>query len=672
VQDATVSSRKRAMSSKPPAWGTGGYPTEESGPCPSLTIESKKPLVAEDPRAKARRKASLETPYVWIAQDLENPATGSSLTPVVSSAGGEITGWKPLWKSDALRLEKAWQQLVLKDGLRPGGTDESAGGGDTVMVRVENGRYEVDVKARTRRAIYWDEPITRVLRCLWLHGPKDRRVPYEEEDAEDIEDAFCRVYTNAVPTPFLACVNKGMYDVRFAVSSGYFLPDNAPHVATVTEGARGSYTQVHYEISQEGVELDNDVHEPVWRGVFVKDEDEERCADEEHLPAKVSALVLVVHGIGLNHRAIVSQKGSFANDLVNYRSMAGHRMRQLQQDNGQLESRVEFLPLPWYDSMDFAGQFGETLQSVTLPSLAALRSWTNLALGEVLIYSNKEWRCRVLSDLADKMRQLLGTFTADNPDFGGNVVLVGHSLGSVVSFDLIQALKVKSTAGLLVNTPGYNPQRDLRPSTFLPREKAEGLPMPRVFFSLGSPLGLLWTIWLSNSEQSAAEVYYGLETKDDQESGKRGGWRHFNVYNRHDPVAYRIEPLLNANYVGVEPRPVPQHSAWKIMRALFGGHSHVSDELDASKGSVSHDVLIIPPEDGGSPESGGKDGSATPKKSPQSGEVRVDRIDYVLQESASPLNETLAALQCHFVNMQNADFWHFVVDRTYAACIQQP
>ena len=58
-----------------------------------------------------------------------------------------------------------------------------------MIVSVEGGRYDVDLIERTRHAVYWEEPETKVRRCSWFYKPDGdtRFMPYDEDFAEKLE-----------------------------------------------------------------------------------------------------------------------------------------------------------------------------------------------------------------------------------------------------------------------------------------------------------------------------------------------------------------------------------------------------------------------------------------------------------------------------------------------------
>jgi len=136
-----------------------------------------------------------DSPFAWLVQDLESSTAG---------AKSVSTRWKPLRRRDSIRLEEAIH-------------NQEAG-----PIPVEMGRYDVDLKKRTMRPVFWDEPERRVLRSSWFYGKGHERQPYEEEDAENLEKAYHDLFAGRARLPHLVPVNRAIHDVRFEA-----IPDDA-------------------------------------------------------------------------------------------------------------------------------------------------------------------------------------------------------------------------------------------------------------------------------------------------------------------------------------------------------------------------------------------------------------------------------------------------------------
>lgn len=62
---------------------------------------------------------------------------------------------------------------------------------DREIVTTDGGRFDVNIKERTRNAVYWTAERNEVRRCSWFYKGIDfRLIPYEEEVAEHLEDEY--------------------------------------------------------------------------------------------------------------------------------------------------------------------------------------------------------------------------------------------------------------------------------------------------------------------------------------------------------------------------------------------------------------------------------------------------------------------------------------------------
>ena len=60
---------------------------------------------------------------------------------------------------------------------------------ESVIVRTDGGRYDVQLYDRLRTPVFWEEDETEVRRCTWFYkGDNDSRfVPYSEEFSDKLE-----------------------------------------------------------------------------------------------------------------------------------------------------------------------------------------------------------------------------------------------------------------------------------------------------------------------------------------------------------------------------------------------------------------------------------------------------------------------------------------------------
>lgn len=122
----------------------------------------------------------------------------------------------------------------------------------------------------------------------------------------------------------------------------------------------------------------------------------------------------------------------------------------------------KFLPIEWHDKVRSPSHSLVTsLTAVTLSSIPALRSIANDVIFDVLMYLTPEYCEAILQCVTTQILQLFSTFQRMNPSFiatGGKFSILGHSLGSVIAWDILSILKDHTEGNISmvdVDNPGY-------------------------------------------------------------------------------------------------------------------------------------------------------------------------------------------------------------------------
>ncbi|RIB19658.1 DDHD domain-containing protein [Gigaspora rosea] len=203
---------------------------------------------------------------------------------------------------------------------------------------------------------------------------------------------------------------------------------------------------------------------------YVKsEEDDERVIDH---------LIFCIHGIGqkLSER---DGSASFINEINKFRqtlkkiyatnpppeATAKLEDRNLYPDYGlrhskkgsQLGNGVQVIPIHWRQDIKFGiasedeqiqrdlslaiSEEGQpTLDEVTIEGIPNLRMLISDALVDVLLYMTPKFRKMMLTTVTNEMNRVFNLFIDRNPKFlkiGGKVSLYGHSLGSLLAFDVL-------------------------------------------------------------------------------------------------------------------------------------------------------------------------------------------------------------------------------------------
>uniref|UniRef100_A0A8K9WR53 DDHD domain-containing protein n=1 Tax=Oncorhynchus mykiss TaxID=8022 RepID=A0A8K9WR53_ONCMY len=314
--------------------------------------------------------------------------------------------WLPFSREDSERLEQAL----------------STAGEEEVVVAVEGERYDVRVRERQRYAVYWEQGPSEVRRCTWFYkGDKDTRyMPYPEEFSTNLEEAY------------MIAVTLDEWKRKLDFPSGETVILHNPKLIM-------QYQPI--SLQDEWVSSPSEQTRPrtVKRGV---DNITAEIPDGE--PETIDHLVFMVHGIGpacdIRFRSIIQCVNDFRSASL---SLLGSHYRRGQEE-GRV-GRVEFLPVNWHSALhgDATG-VDEDIQRITLPSISRLRHFTNDTLLDLFFYNSPTYCQTIVDTVASEVNKLHSLFKHRHPEFTGAVSVVGHSLGSLILFDLLTNQKTGS------------------------------------------------------------------------------------------------------------------------------------------------------------------------------------------------------------------------------------
>ncbi|XP_073337548.1 SEC23-interacting protein [Pagrus major] len=318
--------------------------------------------------------------------------------------------WLPFSIIDSLQLEETYNSVQPDP--------------ENVIVRTDGGRYDVQLYDRIRTAVFWEEEPTEVRRCSWFYkGDTDSRfIPYSEEFSDKLESEYKKA------------VSTNQWHRRLEFPSGETIVMHNPKVIVQFQP---SSMPDEWGTTQDGQTRPR----VVKRGI---DDDLDEVPDGE-LP-KVDHLVFMVHGIGpvcdLRFRSMVECVDDFRS--VSLKLLQSHFKKPL--DEHAL-SRVEFLPVQWHTALhgDATG-VDRRIKKITLPSTGRLRHFTNETLLDVLFYNSPTYCQTIMDTVAQEINRLYALFMMRNPDYKGNISVCGHSLGSLILFDLLSNQKNGSPA----------------------------------------------------------------------------------------------------------------------------------------------------------------------------------------------------------------------------------
>ncbi|KAI5624567.1 phospholipase DDHD2 isoform X1, partial [Silurus asotus] len=309
--------------------------------------------------------------------------------------------WKPFSSEDSQKLEEAHTH-----GLHAGADDE-------VVVATEGRRYDVRLKERRRHAIYWDQAPSEVRRCSWFHkGNKEVfYTPYTEEMSELLEDSY------------MIAMSLNEWKRNLYLPTGETVILHNPKLMTQ-----------HQSFSFDCPPSPSERTQPrtLKRGVeSISVEIPQGESDN------VDHLVFMVHGIGpacdLRLRGIVQ--------CVNEFRSAAHTLIKSHfctRDENKTVGRVEFLPVNWHRVLHGESTgVDRDMERITLPSIRGLRQFANDTVLDLFFYNSATYCQTILDTVASEINHLYYIFLQRNPQFTGAVSVAGHSLGSLILFDLL-------------------------------------------------------------------------------------------------------------------------------------------------------------------------------------------------------------------------------------------
>ncbi|XP_050313256.1 phospholipase DDHD2 isoform X2 [Anthonomus grandis grandis] len=568
--------------------------------------------------------------------------------------------WIPFSMLDSLALENAF----ISNDLDP-----------DKVIATDGGRYDVNILRRQRIPVYWKGDTSEVRRCSWFYkNMEDKQaikyVPYEENLATTLEEEFKLSFET----------NQWNREVK--LSNGDTVSFFAPDLLVVQPAIKKPWMTTSNRIPE---------YSKVKRGMDEFDIDEGE-------PAEIDHLLFMVHGIG----SVCDLKFRSVEEVVDeFRGIAlqltqSHYKTSYEQG---LVHRIEVLPISWHGKLH-SEETGvdEQLKKITLQSIPKLREFTNDTILDVLFYTSPTYSQTIISTVGDELNRIYNLFKQRNPKFNGGVSIGGHSLGSLIIFDLLvhqhdDIDEHRDETSNLPDTPEKCDQTQPSKATVTrkisymmgsfdagPKISYPHLSFkPTSFFALGSPIGMFVTV---RGLDKLGENFY-LPTCP----------AFFNIFHPYDPVAYRIEALINPELSKLKPVLIPHHKGRKRMHlelketvARVGADlkqkvvdsmrstwnslyqftmSHRSDqsalENEVNKNIQKHLEAT--------PEEEQLDPNPQPEKTdiPLGNLNKGRRIDYVLQEAPFEFfNEYIFALTSHVCYWESEDTILLILKEIYS------
>ncbi|XP_046815702.1 uncharacterized protein LOC124422824 isoform X1 [Vespa crabro] len=590
-----------------------------------------------------------------------------------------------------------WLPFSMQDSLRLEDVHNSSEITTETTVATDGGRYDVDILRRQRSPVYWTGPSTEVRRCSWFYkGPSESRyIPYEESIAAKLEEEYKH-----------ACITLS-WNRRIDLNNGEYIIFHSANVQM-------HYLQPNSPDASASWSTTTDSEDGYLQGGGARPRVIKRGVDEftidEGEPEKVDHLLFLVHGIGsvcdLKFRTVEEVVDEFRS--ISLQLVQSHYRTASEQG---IVNRVEVLPISWHTTLHSDTGIDKKLKAITLESIPKLRHFTNDTLLDILFYTSPIYCQTIMQTVGNELNRLYILFKERNQDFKGEVYLGGHSLGSLIMFDLLchqkplaaeevegeKDVEVNSETG--VENENIGPIQPL-PAPILKRRLSKkisyvmgaagtGQPYihypqlnfhPRAFFAFGSPIGMFVTV---RGIDTLGENFV-LPTCP----------AFFNIFHPFDPVAYRVESLINPEAHKYRPMLIPHHkgrkrmhlelketmarvgadlkqklidsvrNTWNSVYQLAHFHKPDNNTLEREIDKVVEEQLQQSPS---MPEqqNNGDDGGDDIKIGNLNG---GRRIDYVLQEAPFEyINEYIFALTSHVCYWESEDTMLMILKEIYGS-----
>ncbi|XP_076945933.1 phospholipase SGR2-like [Bidens hawaiensis] len=303
---------------------------------------------------------------------------------------------------------------------------------ERVGVPVKGGLYEVDLLRRHSFPVYWNGDNRRVLRGHWFarKGTLDW-FPLREDVAEQLEFAYrSRVWHRRTFQPsglFAARVDmQGSSPGLHALFTGeddtwdaWLNIPSSGFSGIVKFGGTGLKLRRGYAPS----------HSPKPTQDELRQQKEEEM-DDYCSQVPVRHLVFMVHGIGQR-----LQKANLVDDVGTFR-LVTQNLADLHLTSYQRGTqRVLFIPCQWRKDLKLSGE--SAVEKCTLPGVRGLRVTLSATVHDVLYYMSPIYCQDIIDSVSNQLNRLYMKFLKRNPGYDGKVSLYGHSLGSVLSYDIL-------------------------------------------------------------------------------------------------------------------------------------------------------------------------------------------------------------------------------------------
>ncbi|KAF7836388.1 phospholipase SGR2 isoform X1 [Senna tora] len=303
---------------------------------------------------------------------------------------------------------------------------------ERVGVPVKGGLYEVDLIKRHCFPVYWNGENRRVLRGHWFarKGGLDW-LPLREDVSEQLEIAYTsQVWHRRTFQP------SGLFAARVDLQGStpglhaLFTGEDDTWEAWLNVDASGFSNIASF--GGNGIKLRRG-YSPSNSPKPTQDElrqQKEEEMDDYCSQVPVQHLVFMVHGIGQR-----LEKSNLVDDVGNFRHITASLAEQHLTSHQRGTQRVLFIPCQWRKGLKLSGE--TAVEKITLDGVRGLRVMLSATVHDVLYYMSPIYCQDIIDSVSTQLNRLYLKFLKRNPGYDGKVSIYGHSLGSVLSYDIL-------------------------------------------------------------------------------------------------------------------------------------------------------------------------------------------------------------------------------------------
>ncbi|KAH3683544.1 hypothetical protein WICPIJ_005490 [Wickerhamomyces pijperi] len=458
--------------------------------------------------------------------------------------------------------------------------------------------FEADLNKRQMAPVYWDGAVYEIRRGIWFTTIENKQVPVAHDLTNELETAYqsLKPYEKKPPTSASPLRRKkeyyelqgeykeGKYIVFTDHETAYVVSDiegiaaqvqltlikntqvpsglggtkftrgiTSPKVLDFTEDATNpeekSFLNLskmfEMELSQMFGEKSTKAQDATTKQAMKLEIANDYKTSDTDGNRKINHVIFCIHGIG----QVLGTKYQAIN-FTHTINILRKNIKKVYKESPELQALkaqdqsncgIQVLPVSWRHKVDFTAdqpvkENMPSLTDITVDEIKPIRNLLGSVLLDILLYYEPRYLNQILDEVVSEINSIYKVFKARNPDFNGRISIIGHSLGSAITFDLLSMQASKSTP--IESLPAFHQKKQIS----FPVEN---------FFAIGSPVGVFNLLKKKNIGSRAINGH----STDDISVPRCENL--YNIFHPCDPIAYRMEPLISRDFSVIKPDSVP-------------------------------------------------------------------------------------------------------------------